>query len=210
MVILISSLTLRSKRPLSGSDRVTCLIISSKHWEKSSSLTGQIPLSLACLSISFWSSISLSLATSTLEAGWWLTYWMKCFPDSTHSLGGRIALRISSLLGLVSIGGNCCFLAPIKWKMRGKYDIWISERSTLLDTIKNNASWLLWISSFDVVLTKTLLEWVHFVSSWDLKPSKHICKYKVQSTYKELTSIGFSYCTRLSLGLPSIIFDFIF
>ena len=76
MVILISSRTLRRRRPRSGSLSVTCLMISSKHWENNSSRTGQMPLSLAYLSISFWSSISLSLATSTREAGWWLTYWI--------------------------------------------------------------------------------------------------------------------------------------
>jgi len=76
IVILISSLTLSNRSPRSGSLRVTYLMISSKHCENSSSLTGQIPLSRAYLSISFWSSISLSLATSTLEAGWWLTYWI--------------------------------------------------------------------------------------------------------------------------------------
>ena len=112
MVILISSLTLSKSNPLSGSLSVTCLIISSKHYENNSSLTGQMPLSLACLSINFWSSISLSLATSTLVDGVWLTYWMKCLPVSTHSLGGKIAFKISSLLGLVSIGGNWFFFAP--------------------------------------------------------------------------------------------------
>ena len=55
-------------------------MISSKHWEKSSSLTGQIPPSRAWRSISFWSSISLRRATSILLAGWWLTYWIQCFP----------------------------------------------------------------------------------------------------------------------------------
>ena len=117
MVILISSLTLRRSNPLSGSLSVTCLMISSKHWEKSSSRTGHIPLSLACLSISFWSSISLSLATSTLEAGWWLTYWMKCFPVSTHSLGGKMAFKISSELGFVSKAGRCDFFVPIVEKI---------------------------------------------------------------------------------------------
>lgn len=93
-------------------------MISSKHCENNSSLTGQMPLSRAYLSISFWSSISLRRATSTLEAGWWLTYWMKCFPDSTHSLGGRIALRMSSLDGLFSIGGNWFFLAPKQFQIQ--------------------------------------------------------------------------------------------
>ena len=171
MVIMISSLTRRSKRPRSGRLRVTWRMISSKHWEKSSSRTGQIPLSLAWRSISFWSSISLRRATSILEAGWWLTYWIQCLPVkiggndvssrhkiqisgqlqywrfdhshwiakrldyshwglwqidhlrslsrvydvhhlpfSTHSLGGRIALRMSSCLGLFSIGGRVPFL----------------------------------------------------------------------------------------------------
>ena len=134
---MISSRTRRRSSPRSGKFRVTWRMISSKHWEKSSSRTGQMPLSLAWRSISFWSSISLSLATSILEAGWWLTYWIQCLPAqfkfcqlqtsmsgativltkaknylpcSTHSLGGRIAFKMSSCLGLFSIGGSCPFL----------------------------------------------------------------------------------------------------
>lgn len=85
-------------------------MISSKHCEKSSSRTGQMPLSRACLSMSFWSSCSLRRATSTLDACWWLTYCTYCLPFSTHSLGGRIAFRILSWLGLLSMIGP--FLEP--------------------------------------------------------------------------------------------------
>ena len=59
---------------------VTWRMISSKHCLKSSSRTGQIPLSRACLSISFWSSISLRRATSILLAGWGLAFWIQCLP----------------------------------------------------------------------------------------------------------------------------------
>jgi len=37
---------------------------------------------------------------------------MKCFPLSTHSLGGRIAFNISSGYGFVSRGGRGPFLEP--------------------------------------------------------------------------------------------------
>ena len=74
MVILISSLTLNNNKPLSGHSIVTCLIISSKHWEYNSSLTGHIPFSLACLSFIFSSkALNKSLAFS-LVAGSGDTY----------------------------------------------------------------------------------------------------------------------------------------
>ena len=100
MVIMISSLTRRSKRPRSGRLRVTWRMISSKHWEKSSSRTGQIPLSLAWRSISFWSSISLRRATSILEAGWWLTYWIQCLPVKIggNDVSSRHKIQISGQL----------------------------------------------------------------------------------------------------------------
>lgn len=132
----MSLLTLRRRRPLSGILRVTWRIISSKHCLNSSSLTGQMPLSRAWRSISFWSSISLRRATSILLAGYGLAFCIHYLPINSwkvrrggvkqiqidrqlwksvvalvlppwiHSLGGMIALRISSALGLLSIGGK--------------------------------------------------------------------------------------------------------
>lgn len=73
---MISSLTLSSSKPRSDSDKVTWRMISSKHCEKSSSRTGQMPDSRAYLSISFESRFSLRRATSTREAGVCDTYEM--------------------------------------------------------------------------------------------------------------------------------------
>ena len=121
-VILISSLTLSKRIPRSGSLRVTCRISSSKHSAKRTSRTGQMPISLACLSINRWSSCSLNLATSTLEAAVWLTYSIYYLWSRVHSLGGKIAFNISSLLGLTSIGGSCYLLVP-KFLFVGSSDI---------------------------------------------------------------------------------------
>jgi len=40
-------------------------------------------------------------------------------PFSTHSLGGRIAFRMSSLLGFDSMGGSCVFFFVAKELMSG-------------------------------------------------------------------------------------------
>ncbi len=75
MVILISSLTLTRRNPLSAQLIVTCLINSSNAYEYNSSLIGHIPVSLVCLSYSFLSNSSYKLITSILVAGVGDTYY---------------------------------------------------------------------------------------------------------------------------------------
>ena len=69
MVILISLRTLTNKNPLSLQSIVICLISSSKHCEYSSSLIGQIPVSIACFDVKLASKSRLKFVTSTLVAG---------------------------------------------------------------------------------------------------------------------------------------------
>ena len=60
-------------------------------------LTWQIPVSLACLCSSFWSSCSCKLITSSLVAGVEETLCLHNCPLSSHSLGGKMESKISSV-----------------------------------------------------------------------------------------------------------------
>ena len=84
------------------------LSFSPKHCEYSSLLTGQIPVSLACLCWRLVSSFSCRLMTSSLVAGVLDTLCTHSCPPSLHSRGGRMELRISSvsLLFWASTGGS--------------------------------------------------------------------------------------------------------
>ena len=82
IVIFISSLTRTNRKPLSAQLIVTCRIISSKHCEYSSSLMGQMPVSLACRSCNFLSSSSYRLTTSRRVAGLGETYCTHSCPMS--------------------------------------------------------------------------------------------------------------------------------
>lgn len=82
-----------------------------KHWEYSSLLTGQIPVSLACRCWRRVSSCSCKFSTSKRVAGVLDTHCCHSCPLSLHCRGGRMELRISSvdfeLLSVVSftLGG---------------------------------------------------------------------------------------------------------
>ena len=75
-----------------------------------------MPLSLAYLSMSFWSSISLSLATSILEAGWWLTYWIKCLPNSNFErLQTAFSFKVTYLVQPTHEEGEWRWECPPAW-----------------------------------------------------------------------------------------------
>ena len=75
---------------------------------------------------------------------------MYYFPVSFHSLGGRIALRISSLFGLASSGASWFFLAPM-----GKTENGNDQYSKMWKVKK-----LRRFQIKEIIPTKTSLEWV--------------------------------------------------
>ena len=93
IVILISSLTLTKRKPLSAQLMVTCLMSSSNAYEYSSSLIGHIPVSLAYRSCNFLSNSSCKFITSIRVAGVGETYCTHSCPASWYSRGGKIEFR---------------------------------------------------------------------------------------------------------------------
>ena len=86
-----------NSRPRSTQLMVHWRINSSKHWAYNSLRTWQIPVSRACLCSNFWSSCSCKLITSKRVAGVEETLCRHNWPCSSHSRGGRIESRISSV-----------------------------------------------------------------------------------------------------------------
>ena len=86
-----------NSRPRSTQLIVHWRINSSKHWAYNSLRTWQIPVSRACLCSNFWSSCSCKLITSKRVAGVEETLCRHNWPCSSHSRGGKIESRISSV-----------------------------------------------------------------------------------------------------------------
>lgn len=163
-------------RPLSGRLRQTWRIISSKHCEKSSSLTGQMPLSLAWRSISFWSSISLRRATSILLAAWWLTYWIHYLP--THSKSQQLLEKLNSNWQTKNVSKEKEWVSGLPSSIHSRGGRIAFKMSSCLGLFSTGGCY--WLLLF-IVLNGSL--------GSPLGP----------------TSIGVSWSTRLSLGLPSCI-----
>ena len=74
-------------------------------------------------------------------------------PCSTHSLGGRIAFRMSSCFGLFSIGGNWLFPFLLEAGNNNRLAMWASGKDETVSFYAHK-DWN------DLLTSKGLLEWV--------------------------------------------------